>query len=231
MFSNTFIEIFKIKMEKKIIMISEKITLQRLNDYAQIVKVYKLLISQKLQIIKKTGYLSSFDYSTIKVASCNGRKIREEDRYAISLEKINRQLEEYKTFLIPEQKIIKTQIGRISKIIYRQLLIMRYIYRLKWSKIIYEFFNLEEDFEEEKNDKYKDKIFYWNRQAVSELEKVSAKPYIKAEIRIEEVNLLKKQNEGLKQQNIALQREKNDLIRKLNELKSQCKAEKNEIKI
>lgn len=38
----------------------------------------------------------------------------------------------------------------------------------------------EADFEEEKNDKYKDKILYWNRQAVSELEKVSAKPYIKA---------------------------------------------------
>lgn len=36
------------------------------------------------------------------------------------------------------------------------------------------------------------------RQAVSELEKLSSKTYIKAEIRIQEVNLLKKQNEGLK---------------------------------
>lgn len=165
-------------------MISEKITLQRLDDYAQIVKEYKRLISQKQQIIKKLGYLSSVDYSAIKVTSGNGRKITDEERYAISLEKINRKLEEYRAFLIPEQKIIKTQIGRISKMTYRQLLIMRYIYRLKWSKIIYEFFNLEEDFEEEKNDKYKDKILYWNRQAVSELEKLSSKPYIKAEIQL-----------------------------------------------
>lgn len=43
---------------------------------------------------------------------------------------------------------------------------------------------------------------------------------------IQEINLLKSQNEGLKRQNKDLQKENNNLVRKLNELKSQCKAEK-----
>lgn len=43
---------------------------------------------------------------------------------------------------------------------------------------------------------------------------------------IQEINLLKSQNEGLKQQNKDLQKDNNNLVRKLNELKSQCKAEK-----
>lgn len=43
---------------------------------------------------------------------------------------------------------------------------------------------------------------------------------------IQEINLLKSQNEGLKRQNKDLQKENNNLVRKLNEFKTQCKAEK-----
>ena len=43
---------------------------------------------------------------------------------------------------------------------------------------------------------------------------------------IQEINILKSQNNRLKQQNKDLQKDNNNLVRKLNELKSQCKAEK-----
>ena len=89
----------------------------------------------------------------------------------MSLEKLNKKISEYRSWILPEEKILKTQIGRISKMRYRQLLILRYIFRFKWSRIIKEFFGFEDDFEEEKNLKYKDKIFDWNRRALAELEK------------------------------------------------------------
>ena len=97
----------------------------------------------------------------------------------MTLQKINTKLADYESWLKPEKEIIKTQIARIKKWNYRKILVLRYIEKWKWSEIIDEFFGFESDFEEEKNNKYKDKILYWNRQALSELEKVSAKPYVK----------------------------------------------------
>lgn len=157
----------------------EPITLKRLDDYAEILKEYKRLVIQKLQLQSRLG-LSGVDYSAIKVTSGNSRKISEQEHWIMSLEKLNKKISEYRSWILPEEKILKTQIGRISKMRYRQLLILRYIFRFKWSRIIKEFFGFEDDFEEEKNLKYKDKIFDWNRRALAELEKVSAKPYVKA---------------------------------------------------
>lgn len=157
----------------------EPITLKRLDDYAEILKEYKRLVIQKQQLQSRLGQ-SAVDYSTIKVSSGNTHKISEQEYWAISLEKINKKLTEYRNWILPEEEILKTQIGRVSKMHYRQLLILRYIFRFKWSRITREFFSFEADFEEEKNNKYKDKILYWNRQALSELEKVSEKPYVPA---------------------------------------------------
>lgn len=158
----------------------EPITIERLDNFSEIEKEYNYLLNQKSKIIQRTSTLRGIDYSKIKVTSGNGQKISEEEHYAMKLQKINAKLSDYESWLKPEKEIIKTQIARIKKWNYRKILVLRYIERWKWSEIIDEFFGFEADFEEEKNDKYKDKILYWNRQAVSELEKVSAKPYIKA---------------------------------------------------
>lgn len=58
------------------------------------------------------------------------------------------------------------------------MLVLRYIERWKWSDIIEECFWYEDDFEEEKYGKYKDMVMYWNRRALEELKKISAKPYV-----------------------------------------------------
>lgn len=159
----------------------EPITIKRLDNYSEIEKEYKFLLRQKENLIKKIGTLSGVDYSKIKVTSGNGAKISEQEHYVMSLQKINAKLHEYEGWLPFEKEIIKTQIARIKKWHFRKILVLRYIEKWKWSEIIDEFFGFEDDFEEEKNLKYKDKIFDWNKAALAELEKVSAKPYVKIE--------------------------------------------------
>ena len=158
----------------------EPITIERLDNYSEIEKEYNFLLRQKENLIKKIGTLSGVDYSKIKVTSGNGAKISEQEHYVMSLQKINSKIADYESWLKPEKEIIKNQIARIKKWHFRKILVLRYIEKWKWSEIIDEFFGFEDDFEEEKNLKYKDKIFDWNRRALAELEKVSAKPYVKA---------------------------------------------------
>lgn len=157
----------------------EPITIERLDNYAEIVKEYDYLLHQKNNLIKKLG-LKAVDYSKIKVTSGNGAKVSEQEHYVMSLQKVNTKIADYESWLKPEKEIIKTQIARIKKWHFRKILVLRYIEKWKWSEIIDEFFGFEDDFEDEKNLKYKDKIFDWNRRALAELEKVSAKPYVKA---------------------------------------------------
>lgn len=154
----------------------EPITIERLDNYAEIVKEYDYLLHQKNNLIKKLG-LKGVDYSKIKVTSGNGAKISEQEHYVMSLQKINAKIADYESWLKPEKEIIKSQIARIKKWHFRKILVLRYIEKWKWSEIIDEFFGFEDDFEDEKNLKYKDKIFDWNRRALAELEKVSAMPY------------------------------------------------------
>ena len=158
----------------------EPITIERLDNYSEIEKEYNFLLRQKENLIKKIGTLSGVDYSKIKVTAGNGAKISEQEHYVMSLQKINSKLHEYEGWLPFEKEIIKTQIARIKKWHLRKILVLRYIEKWKWSEIINEFFGFEDDFEEEKNLKYKDKIFDWNKAALAELEKISAKPYVKA---------------------------------------------------
>ena len=155
----------------------EPITIERLDNYAAIAKEYDFLLHQKNNLIKKLG-LKGVDYSKIKVTSGNGVKISEQEHYVMSLQKINAKLHEYEGWLPFEKEIIKTQIARIKKWQFRKILVLRYIEKWKWSEIIQEFFEFEDDFEEEKHFKYWDKMMCWNRRARAELEKVSAMPYI-----------------------------------------------------
>lgn len=161
-------------------MLYEPITIKRLEDYSEIVKELDFLLRQKEQLKSKLGLLSGIDYSRIKVTSGNSARTSEQEHYVLALQKINKKIDEYKAWLLPEHQIIKTQIARIKKWNYRKILVLRYIEKWKWSEIIDEFFGFEDDFEEEKNLRYKDKIFDWNKAALAELEKISAKPYVKA---------------------------------------------------
>lgn len=155
----------------------EPITIQRLDDFGAILREYESLKDQKYKLEKQLG-LSGVDYSKLKVTNGNGQKYSAQERFTIALQKINAKMLEYEQWLKPEKEIIISQISRIKRQEYRKILVLRYIEKWKWAEIIQECFWFESDYETEKQNKYKDKVLYWNRQALKELEQISQKPYI-----------------------------------------------------
>ncbi len=145
------------------------ITTQQLRDYTEIVKELDFLLRKKEQIKERLSVLKSPNYKEIKVKEGNRSKISEQENYVIKLEKINKKIDEYKTWLIPEHAKIKEEIARIKKWQYRNILVYRYLEKWKWSEIIQEFFEFEDDYEEEKDFKYRERIMYWHRKALTEL--------------------------------------------------------------
>ena len=77
--------------------------------------------------------------------------------------------EELRPLILKRQSIIKQAINKVKKENYRQILTMRYIYGFKWCKIVKTLFKNETDFEIQKDYKYRDKAFYWHRQALKAL--------------------------------------------------------------
>lgn len=155
----------------------EPITVQRLDDFGAVMREYLNLKDKKYKLEKRLG-LSGLDYSKVKVTSGNGQKLSEQERFTIALQKINTKMLEYEKWLKPEKAIIVTQIARVKRSEYRKVLVLRYIEKWKWSEIIQECFWFEADYEIEKQGKYKDKILFWNRQALKELEEISKKPFV-----------------------------------------------------
>ena len=160
-------------------MMYEVITIDRLDYFSRVVDEYNKLLERKEKIKNKLG-LKGVDYSKDRVQS-GSKKPSEQERYVMALQKVNAEISEFEAWIKPEKDIIKNQIARISRSEYRYLIVRRYIDRLKWSEIVKEFFEFEADYEQEKYDKYRDKVMYWNKRALEELEKISARPYISAE--------------------------------------------------
>lgn len=163
----------------------EPITLQRLDDFITISKDYDTLLRKKHKILEKVGSIKAIDYSKDRVQSGNGQKTSEPEHYAQALQKVNNEIKKYEAWLSPEREIIKNQIARIKKRDYRKLLVYRYIELWTWKEIAQELFEFEPDFWENEpkkimNRKYWDYTMYYNRRAIAELEKISAKPYVKA---------------------------------------------------
>jgi len=159
----------------------EEITPERLDNYRVIYREYETLLRHKKNLIEKIGGLRAVDYSRERVQSGNAPKTSAQERYAMALQKINSKIAEYEAWIPSEKEIIKNQIARIrnreNASDYRRILVLRYIEKWKFSEITQELFWLENDFEENE-DKYKDKTMRWHREALQELEKISAQPYV-----------------------------------------------------
>lgn len=83
------------------------------------------------------------------------------------------QYKRLKPQVIAKQKIIKDQISKIKKAKYRLVLTLRYVYHYKWSKIREILFSDAEDFEYLKDEKYKDKTFFWHRSSLECLKRTN----------------------------------------------------------
>lgn len=147
------------------------LTVEKLQQYSDNVKELDFLIRKRELIKRRLSSPQGVDYEKTKVTSGNGPKLSTEERYAISLEEINKKIDEKMKNLRSQHQLIKERISSIAKWQYRKLLVYRYLEKQKWSEIIADFFEYEEDYDEEKENKYKDRIMYWHRQALKELTK------------------------------------------------------------
>lgn len=159
----------------------ESVTTTRLEKYQDMVREFDFLIEQKKKMQQKINSLTGIDYSKDRVTAGNSNKITQPEMYAIKLEQINSRISELEPKLRAEHEELKIQISRLKKWNFRKVLVLRYLEKWKWSEIIQEFFWQEDDYDEEKNFKYKDKILLWHRKALEQLQNVSEKPFIKVE--------------------------------------------------
>lgn len=162
----------------------EPVSPERMKDYVDKTKELNRLLVQKIELEHRMSGVNSPDLSKIKVISGNGNKTSAQERLAMRLERVDKEIEFFKHRVFgvygleEEHRILTTQISRIPNTRYRKVIVWRYLEGWKFKEIIEEFFWDKPDFEEEKKGKYKDFVMYWHRRALEELEKLSAKPYV-----------------------------------------------------
>jgi hypothetical protein len=155
----------------------EFVNITRLNAYVNMVRKLDYLLKKKLNLEEKYSNVYGIDYERIKVDNGGRISASSPEKIAMALEKVNAEIDSLKWKVKEEHTIIKTQIARLPRWHYCELLVLRYLEGWKWSEITESFFGNEEDFEEEK-EKYKSKIMKWRAAAIELLEAISSKPFV-----------------------------------------------------
>ena len=158
----------------------ETITKDRLKTYLDKVQELNFLLQRKHNLEVKCG-LKGVDLSKTKVTNGNSKPFSTPEHHAIELERINNEIKRSMAFLDTEHKELTTQIGRLKRWYWRRVLVYKYIEAWKMPEIISYFFSDEEDFEIEKDAKYRKKVERWLDEAIDNLQTVSEKPFIQKE--------------------------------------------------
>lgn len=154
------------------------ITKERLNTYLDKVQELSFLIQRKHNIETKSG-LKGLNLSKIKVTNGSLKPFSTPEKHTIELEHVNNDIKKVRAFLDTEHQELITQIGRLKRWYWRRVIVYKYIEAWKISEIISYFFADEEDYEIEKEGKYRKKVERWLDEAVENLQKVTQKPFIK----------------------------------------------------
>ena len=110
-------------------MLYEKIDRGYLNRHLHRVQRLDNLRSLKYQILNSCG-LKAYDYSKIKVTAGNGHRMTDQEKAAIRVEKIDKQIKELEAIVTPEQNILLQQLDRLEEKSndYRHAAILRQLY-------------------------------------------------------------------------------------------------------
>lgn len=158
----------------------ETITKDRLRTYLDKVQELNFLLERKHRLEIKCG-LKGVDLSKTKVINGNSRPSSTPEQHAIELERVNNEIKKARAFLDSEHNELVTQIGRLKRWYWRRAIVYKYIEAWKMPEIISYFFGDEDDFEVEKDVKYRKKVERWLDEGIENLQKVSEKPFIKKE--------------------------------------------------
>lgn len=94
-------------------MLYKVIKKERLNAYRNKVCQLNFLKAKKYEIMDRFG-LKAYDYSKIKVMAGNGRRMTDQERAAINVEKYERKIKELEAEIQPEHDELETQIDRVD---------------------------------------------------------------------------------------------------------------------
>lgn len=151
---------------------------ERLRTYLDKVQELNFLLQRKHKLEVKSG-LKGVDFSKTKVTNGNSHPFSTPEQYTIELERINNEIKKSRAFLDKEHDELVSQIGRLKRWYWRRVLVYKYIEAWKMPEIIAYFFSDEDDFEVEKDSKYRKKVERWLDEAIENLQKISEKPFIK----------------------------------------------------
>lgn len=151
---------------------------ERLRTYLDKVQELNFLLQRKHKLEVKSG-LKGVDLSKTKVTNGNSHPFSTPEQYTIELERINNEIKKSRAFLDKEHDELVVQIGRLKRWYWRRVLVYKYIEAWKMPEIIAYFFSDEDDFEVEKDAKYRKKVERWLDEAIENLQKISEKPFIK----------------------------------------------------
>jgi len=94
-------------------MLYKVIKKDRLNTYRNKVCQLNFLKAKKFEILDRFG-LKAYDYSKIKVMAGNGKRMTDQERAAINVEKYDRKIKELEAEIQPEHDELETQIERVD---------------------------------------------------------------------------------------------------------------------
>lgn len=154
------------------------ITKDRLRTYLDKVQELNFLLQRKHNLEVKNG-LKGVDLSKTKVTNGSSKPFSTPEQFTIELERINNEVKKARAFLDTEHKELITQISRLKRWYWRRVIVYKYIEAWKMPEIIAYFFSDEDDYEVEKDLKYRKKIERWLDEGLENLQKVSEKPFIK----------------------------------------------------
>lgn len=165
---------------------TEIITRERLNRYADSCKTLSYYIIKKRNLEKKIG-LSGVDYTKTKVTTTNARKPSEQERYVTILEKINNEITKLKAEIKPEHDIIVNQISKLSTSRNRTIITLKYIEGRTTQELVEWFFcedplwNPDDDIEDFKKtaeyENYRRQYLIWQQKAIEEIELRTGAPF------------------------------------------------------
>ena len=86
---------------------------ERLNKYRNQICQLNFLRNKKYEILNTFG-LKAYDYSKIKVTTGNGKKLTEQERAVLNVEKYDKKIKELAARIEPERAELEAQIDRVD---------------------------------------------------------------------------------------------------------------------
>lgn len=166
---------------------NEQITKESLQRFFNLVQYWRKLLERK-QVIIETLSIHGVSYSDTKVSSGNSKKLSEQERYVIALERINNELSKLSSELEKNKEFIKSQLRRMTNPISSKIIQLKYIDNWHTWEIIEDLYignpkwNPNMDLEEFKKspeyEAFRNDFYKREARAISELEKLTGQAFV-----------------------------------------------------